>query len=192
MSRGISVCCEICIYLYTVIHPSSGTTASSWALALHNFCLDTMLLCMVSFQLWHWGRLAASFKPSSHLSMGLPTGQLPLNSAFRAFLGSWLRGGLCTCPAYWSLFNLMQDNRSRYLFYLWSSSLYLIFHISFSLTSPNACPFLSKEFRRSSIFFGESLQVSQPYIRTVQIKVLYNLILTNLHTIWLFITVLNE
>jgi hypothetical protein len=74
-------------------------------------------LCVVSFQLCHWERLAASFKPSSLVNMGVTTGQLPFNLSVRDFLGIWLRGGLCACPAYWSLFNLMHDTRSKSLYY---------------------------------------------------------------------------
>jgi len=68
------------------IHQSYGTPACSEA--SHNFCLQTHLFCMVSFQLRHQRSLAASsFTPSSHLNLCLPTGQLPVNSAFRACFG---------------------------------------------------------------------------------------------------------
>jgi hypothetical protein len=42
-------------------------------LTSHNFCFQTVLFCVASFQFWHWLNLtASSFTPSSHLNLVLP------------------------------------------------------------------------------------------------------------------------
>lgn len=76
------------------IHPSI-----QWHYAHQN-----VLFCAVSCQLWHRRNLAAHcFTPSSHLQLGLPTGRLPVNSAFTALMGIWLWVSLCTCLIHCSL-----------------------------------------------------------------------------------------
>ena len=81
------------------IHPFYDTTSHSQPFVSYNFCLQTVLFCAVSCQLWHRRSLAAhSCTPFSHLKLGLPTGQLQINSACTAFFGIWFRGILRTCP----------------------------------------------------------------------------------------------
>jgi len=46
------------------------------------------------------------FTPFSHLNLGLPTGQLRVNSASRPIFGFPVKGSLCTCPAHCNLLNL--------------------------------------------------------------------------------------
>ena len=96
-------------------------------MASHNFCLQTLLFCMVSFQLRHQRSLAASFfTPSSHLNQCFPTDQFPVNSAFRAFSAIRSRGSLCTRPAHFSFLNLVQDIRPRSLYLVYISSFFII------------------------------------------------------------------
>jgi len=86
------------------IHPYYDTTSHSQPLASYNSHLQTVLFCAICCQLWLRKSLAAhSCSPSSHLKMGLPTGQLQVMSGCTAFLGIWLRGSLCTCPTHCSL-----------------------------------------------------------------------------------------
>jgi len=146
-------------------NPSHGTIAHSQPLASYNSCLQTVLFFAVSCQLWHQKSLAAhSCTPSSNLKLGPPIGRLPVNSAFTVFLGIWLRGSLCTCPAQCSLFNLMHNTRSRLLYFLWCS-LYLILNISFSLTGPiiQLKIFLSKDFKRFFFLMTGFTATGEPY-----------------------------
>ena len=90
--------------VHSYIHPFYDTTSHSQPLASYNCCLHMVLFCAVSCQLLQWKSLAAhSCTPSSHLKLGLATGQLQVNSDCLAFLGIWLRGSLCTCPTHCSL-----------------------------------------------------------------------------------------
>ena len=105
------LCCSLwhknttLIYFCPSINPFYDTTSHSQPSVFYNFCLQTVLFCAVSCQLWHQRSLAAhSCTPSSHLKPRLPTGRLQLHSAFKVFFwGIWLRGSLCTCPTHCSL-----------------------------------------------------------------------------------------
>lgn len=172
--------------------PTSILWHYSQALGSHNFCLQTAVFCIVSFQLWHQRILvASSLTPSSHLNINVTTGSMPVNLGFMAFLGMQSRGNLCTCPVRCGLLNFMQV---KIFIFSISYSLYLILHIPFSLNDPNICleDFPFERVWKVFCFFLETLQVSQLYLRTMSIKVLYNLILINVCTNWIFITVVSE
>jgi hypothetical protein len=119
------------------LHPSRGTTPCSQASGSCNFCLQTALFCIVNFQLRHQRVLVTpSLMPSTHWNISVPTGRLPVNSGFMAFLGMRSRGNLCTCPAHCSVLIFVQV---KIFIFAISYSLYLILHILFSLTDPNIC-----------------------------------------------------
>jgi hypothetical protein len=74
------------VSLHPFIHPSYGTTAHSQPFASYNFCLQIVLFCAVSCQLWHRKSLAAhSCTTSSHFKLVLTSGRLPVKSACMVF-----------------------------------------------------------------------------------------------------------
>ena len=134
-------------------HPSYGTTDHSQPLTSQNFCLQTVLIYAVICQLRHQRSPAShSCKPSYHLKLGLPSGRLPLDSAWTAFLGIWLRGSLCTWPARCSLNQFMHVGTQIWEFFQLALSSHHIIefphHSTFrayvtinSWTPGEACPF---------------------------------------------------
>jgi len=85
-----NICCILwhknttLIYICPSINPFYDPTSHSQPLVSYNFCLQTVLFCAVSCQLWHQRSLAAhSCTTSSHLKLRLHTGQLHA----RFFLG---------------------------------------------------------------------------------------------------------
>ena len=92
---------HICMHVHTwtSIHPSTqpsySTKVRSQTLASPDFCLQSILFCVVSFQLRHQKSLA-----TSSFTQVLPLKPVsPHWSIVSAFLGIWSRGGLCTSPA---------------------------------------------------------------------------------------------
>lgn len=141
-----------------------------------------LFYCVVGFQLRHRSLVASSFTPSSHLNLGLPTGRLSLSQLSGLSLGNGLEESM-----------YMSSTLQSLEFNAWYNVKNFIFSVKFfKYSTYSSYDFPFNRVQKVFCSFFERFQVSQPYARTVRFKVLNNFILTNLHSIRLFITAIIE
>jgi hypothetical protein len=116
--------------------------------------------------------------PSSHLSLGLPLLLVPSSLALRILFAGRCWSIRRTWPAHFSLPTFIKVIMFMSLYRAYSSELYLILNSSLSFIGPYMALriFLSKTAR---VFSSDlvNTQVSDAYVRTDLISVLYNRIL---------------
>jgi hypothetical protein len=117
------------MYRHRYIHPSTqppySTKTCSRTLASPNFCLQSILFRVVSFQLQHQKSLATSSFTLSSQNLCLPMDRMSVNSPSRAFFGYTVKRGSLykSSPTVvsWIYCNTLGRELYKVLHYIWSS-----------------------------------------------------------------------
>src|SRR5215469_15927260 len=149
-----------------------------WVFAFSARSLQVLLSLAISFQFFTFSFFKSSMASSCHRCLGLPTGLVPIGFQSSSFLAGLARSILCIWPRHLILFALMNLTISAPSINLSISMLFRILHILSILTGPNI--FLSiclSKTRKLFSSFAVKVQVSDEYVTTGLIIVLYTFIL---------------